>query len=148
MASIFDNVPFQGEQAGWKDNSVWLFGQALLGITDVRVNDDTDRQHVYGAGNKPIFRGTGNKAYSGTITVLRSEIVGLMKRALASGYKSLSDIPAFTITRVVHGPGGVPLYTETIKNAQFTNVQSGVGQGDLSEPVQLPFIASDIETTT
>lgn len=144
MASIFDKIPFQGEQSGWKDTSVWLFGQALLGITDVRVSDDTDRQHVYGAGNKPLYRGTGNKSYSGSITVLRSEIVGLITRARASGYGSLSEIPPFAITRVIHGAGGVPIQTQTIKNAQFTNVQDGIAQGDLMENVQLPFIASDV----
>ncbi len=131
-----------GNEYAWEDIQVNILGRLVEGITAVEYSTKRQHDNIYGRGNKPRAMGRGKKEFSGSITLLQSEVEAI-QAALPKG-KDLTDIAAFPIVVSYAPEAGGNITTDSILSARFTEVKKGGKQGDTSMPVELPLAIGDI----
>ena len=125
------------EEFSWADAQVVLLGKVVEGITAFRYKTSQNKELRYGRGNQPIGVKRGNKAYEGSITVLKSELEALKD---ASDDGSLMSLKGFDIVFSYLADDGT-LKTDIAKLAEFTESEESLKQGDGNGEYELPFIA-------
>lgn len=136
-------MKINGKEYSWGDVEVVMLGRPVLGITGIKYKSAQEKEHSYARGNKPHSIQKGNKTFDGSITLLQSEVEALL-RAVGAG-KSLEDIAPFDILVTYLPAEGVPIVTDSIKLAEFTECEKALAQGDKKMEVELPFLCLDIE---
>lgn len=132
---------FNSKQYEWANVQVVLFGRVVTGIRSVMYKITQEKEPVYGMGNKPLGIQSGNKAYEGEIGLLQSELEAIQRAA--GSENDITDIPAFDIHISYVDKMGV-IVNDTIKFAEFTEVEKGMSQGDKFMEITIPFIALDV----
>lgn len=128
-----------GKSYSWSDIKLILFGQRVVGITSIDYEEEQEKENIYGAGNSPVSRGTGNKKPTASIT-LSSEEVSALEAAAPNG--NVCDIPMFDI--VVNYTNNNRTETHVLKNCEFTKDSRKSKQNDKSIEVEMPLILSHI----
>ena len=125
------------------DLQVWLFGQKVGGLRGIEYTTKKDKEAVGGAGYDPRGIQHKRREYSGTLTILQSELEALNRSARAKGYKDILDVE-FDIVVVYASSRGM-LTTDKIRSASLSELPMGLKDGDAFSEHALPFIALDIE---
>ncbi len=135
MEGMNNGIPaINGEVYGWADIRCFINGTLVKGITSIKYEDNQTIEKVYGAGRYPLGYGKGRIECSGSITLLKEEIVALQNVA---NNGRLQDLPAFDVV-VTYLPENGILTSDVLKNCKFTKNSRDVKEGDTS-------IASEIE---
>ena len=115
-----------GKMQGWTSITVNMMGRDVEGITKISYDDNSTKENVYGAGDKPVGRSRGNYEAKATLGLYKEEVDGI-KAALASG-KRIQDVAPFDI--VVQYELDGEIRKDIIHNCEFTNNAVDVSQGD------------------
>lgn len=127
----------------WSDVHVVMMGREVTGIRGIQYDAEQEKTPIYGRGNKPRSIQKGNKSYSGTITILQSELEALQ---LAAGKNnSILDLPAFDVVNAYAPESGGTIITDIVKSIEITKVPKGMKQNDPNMEIELPFVALDIQ---
>ena len=106
----------------------------------MKFKKSVEKEAIYGTGDKPVAIQNGNYSYEGEIKILQSEYRKLSNALLGD---ILSDTYVDIVMVFAKVQGG-KIETHTIRNAQFTEAELGMEQGDKNMEITLPFIALDI----
>lgn len=138
---LFDSREFE-----WADIKVVLFSREISGLRGLTYKKTQDKEAIYGAGNRPLSIQRGNKKYSGTLTILKSEFDLLNVAAVAAGYSDIVDVPGklISITVAYKKEGDAYIKVDHIVNVEFTDFEEGMKQGEAHKEVTLPFICLGI----
>jgi len=135
-------MSFDSREFEYADTSVSILGFDLTGLRGIRYKKGQEKEAVYGKGNQPRGIQRKNKAYSGSLMLLKSDFDALNQAARTAGYEDISDVPGhlITLTCVYQKPNAVKLSVDSCINVEFTEWEDGMSQGDAFKEVTLPFI--------
>lgn len=132
---------FNTKEYEWSDVTVILAGRMIVGFRGVAYTSSQEKEMLYGKGNKPHSMQTGNKSYSGTVTLTQSELEALEK---AAGGDAL-DASFNMIVSYGNPSRGDAIKTDLIKGASITEIPKEMQQGAKFMECALPFVALDIK---
>lgn len=132
---------FNSREYEWADVSVVAAGRMITGIRGVSYTPSQEKEALYGKGNKPHSIQRGNKAFSGAIRLLQSELEAL---ELAAGGDAL-DI-SFNIVVAYGNPSkGDVITTDLLVGCEITEIPKGLNQNDKFMEIELPLIMLDVK---
>lgn len=134
------NILINGVEPGWYDLQANIGGAEIDGITALSYGEKQAKENVYGKKRTPISRARGKIEYEGSITLLGSELLPLLRR----NGGSLTAIRPFNIVVAFQVEGG-PVYTVTLYGCEFLEKKLDVKEGDLKMEFQLPLVIAKIE---
>lgn len=127
---------FNSREYEWSDVSVVVAGRMLTGIRGVSYTSSQEKEPLYAKGNTPHAIQRGNKAYSGNIKLLQSELEAL---ELAAGGDAL-DV-SFNIVVAYGNPSqGDVVTTDLLKNCEITEIPKNINQNDKFMEIELPIV--------
>ncbi len=135
------NVTFQGVNYVWNNAKIIMFNMPLIGITKFSIKAKQNKTNEYGLGNKPIYRGLGNKEYDASMTVYFDQLVQWVN-AVSNG--DILDIPYFDFPMVLVGTRVIP-QTVIVRAAEFLESPFEVAQGDTKILVDIPLVIGGID---
>lgn len=147
MLNTNNHININGIEYGWSNITCLVSGTLLTSITAISYEETQTVDNIYGIGAKPVSIGYGNFEYSASITIKRSELIGLQASAKQSGgdpFGSLQSILPFTIIVSYARPDQSGITTDILNNCSFTAVSSDNNQGDTSLDIVLPLRISGI----
>lgn len=132
-----------GNEYSWEDMEIIFLGKPIPmnGVTALSYEEKKEHTNIYGRGDKPVAMGRGKREYSGSITILQSELEAI-QRALPSG-KSMSDVTGFDIT-VSYAPKGGEVTTDRLRYCRVGGTKKGMKTGDANMEIELPLVIGDI----
>ena len=134
---------FNSKEYTWTNIKVFMFGRFVTTIRGIKYKASQEKEAVYGQGDKPIAIQPGNKSFEGELQCLQSDLEAM--QVAAGNGNDILDIPAFDIqVQYVDKVTGT-LVVDTVKYAEFTEVEKGMSQGDKFMEISLPWIALDIQ---
>lgn len=133
-------MQFNTREYEWADVSVVVAGRMVTGIRGVSYTSSQEKEALYGKGNKPHAIQRGNKAYSGSIKLLQSELEALER---AAGGDALDA--SFNIVVAYGNPSkGDVITTDLMKGCEITEIPKGLSQNDKFMEVELPIVMLDV----
>jgi hypothetical protein len=117
-----------GIDLGWSSIRLNILGASPNGVTAISYEEKQEKKDNYGAGDKPVSRGYGNKEYTATVTLTSTEVDAIQAK-LAKG-QSLTDIEPFDIQVVYQAKGSTKFVRHTLLACEFQNNGRDVKQGD------------------
>ena len=135
---------FNSKQYAWSNLEIVAFGRKLLGARAIEYKTNKEKEVVYGAGDEPMGVQHGNKSYSGTLTILQSEIEAMTRLALENGFEDITDFE-FDVVVAYVPKGGGPIVSDVIKFASISEIPKGMRQNDKFQEIALPFIALGVK---
>ena len=132
-----------GNEYAWEDIEVVMLGRPVVGIRGIEYKEEQTKTNIYGRGNKPVARTKGNKTYSGSITLLQSEVEAL--QAAAGEGKSLNDLPRFYITVAYAPKSGGAITTDILRDCEFMDLTKAMNQNDPNMEVNLMLVIGSID---
>ena len=133
-------MQFNTREYEWADVSVVVAGRMVTGIRGVSYTSSQEKEALYGKGNKPHAIQRGNKAYSGSIKLLQSELEALER---AAGGDALDA--SFNIVVAYGNPSkGDVITTDLMKGCEITESPKGLSQNDKFMEVELPIVMLDV----
>lgn len=138
MAIILDTDNF-----AFKDIRVMVNGLKISTLRGVTIKKSVDKEVLFGEGNKGQSIQSGNEEITGEVKVLQNDFEKLMVASAGD----LLDFGYFNIVAVFSRVSGGKLATYTVLNAQFTEHEIAMEQGDKNAEITLPFIALDLIKT-
>lgn len=136
-------MSFDSREFEFADVQVTVLGVPLSGLRGLTYKKSQEKELVYAQGNQPKAIQRGNKKYEGTLMLLKSDFDELNSAAIASGYEDITDIPGkeINITCVYQKTDDAgKLSTDTLLNAEFTEYEDGMKQGDKFKEISLPIL--------
>lgn len=130
------------KEYAWGEIIVSIMGRPIAGVTAIEYKTKMAKEARYGAGRQAKSIQHGKRENDGSITLMQSEVIALNRAAKEAGYKDLLDIePNIAITYLKDGI----ITNDRIVCASFTEIPSGMKEGDLQSEHSIPFIALDVE---
>lgn len=80
------------KEAEWRDINLYLGGTAVTKFTNVMYSVKQDQEHLYAGGDDPISIQSGNRSYSGSITLLKGTMDDINTAAIAAGGRDALDV--------------------------------------------------------
>ena len=144
------NMNIKSAECSWHQSEMKLFGRVIKGIRGWEIKTTRDKEHIYGAGQKPLDIVEGNVGYSGSIKILGHEIDAMNAAAKAAGYEDITELPHEAVVATVRFKKDVTSATTfmTIRGMAFTEVPDGFDQGAKNRELTLPFLAMDVDKVT
>ena len=131
---------FNSREYEWSDVSIVAAGRNVTGIRGISYTSSQEKEALYAKGNKPHAIQRGNKAYSGSIRLLQSELDAL---ELAAGGDVLDA--TFNVVVAYGNPSkGDVVTTDLIKGCEITEIPKGLNQNDKFMEVELPVVMLDV----
>lgn len=130
-----------GTVAGWNNITANMLGRDIEGITELAYSDETKKENIYGAGNKPVGRSSGNYEPKASITLYKEEVDAILA-ALPNG-KGMQDIAPFNIEVAYETDGSIR--KDRIRNVEFLGNGVDVKSNDGSITTKYDLIVSHIE---
>lgn len=123
-----------------------MLGRTLSGLRGFEFDYDVEKEHVFGAGSKPIDIQSGEEKPTGNIKVMKYEFDQLQDAAIAAGYTSILHVPheAITITCVFKKRPTDKTRTITAVGVAFQKWTVGMEANAKMAEITLPFLAMDI----
>lgn len=132
---------FNSKEYEWADVSVVMAGRSVTGIRGIEYSSSQEKEALYAKGNKPHGIQRGNKSYSGTITLLQSELEALSE---AAGSDALDA--TFNVVVCYGNPmKGDTIKTDLLAGVEITEIPKGLKQGDKFMEIALPVIMLDVK---
>lgn len=132
---------FNSKEYEWADVSAIIAGRPVTGLRGVEYSSSQEKEALYAKGNKPHGIQRGNKSYSGTITLLQSELEALEE---AAGGDAL-DARFNVIVAYGNPTEGDVLKTDLLVGVEITEIPKGMKQGDKFMEVALPVVMLDVK---
>lgn len=124
----------------WADVTVVAAGRPITGIRGVSYTSSQEKEALYAKGNKPHAIQRGNKAFSGNIRLLQSELESL---EIAAGGDAL-DV-SFDIVVAYGNPfKGDVITTDLLRSCEITEILKGLNQNDKFMEIELPIVMLDV----
>ena len=134
---------FNSKQYAWVDINVVMLGKPVAGLRGIEYKVTRQKEALYAVGKKALGIQMGKKEYSGTITVLQSELIAMQAAAKQAGYDDITDLEFDIIVSYISESGVVQ--TDKIINASVSEAPNTIKVDDLYSEHALPFIACDVE---
>ena len=133
----------------WASLQILINNVPITGVTEISYEESTQTENVYGAGNLPIARSFTNHEFSGSLTLLNSEIKSLQDAARAQGIASgdITSILPFNIIVSyipISGGEGVPV-VDILEEVQFLSNNRGVSQNDSTIETSIDLVIGSIQ---
>lgn len=144
------NVNIRTSECAWAQFEVKILGRKIKGIRGFEAKKTIEKEHLYGAGDEPIDLATGNKSYTGNITLLGFEVDAMNRAARMAGFEDILEVPheAIVITANFQKLKVDPKTFITVVGVGFTEVPQAIKQNDKNREIQLPFLAMNISSET
>ncbi|MCC8146449.1 MAG: hypothetical protein LIO93_08450 [Bacteroidales bacterium] len=141
------NVNIRTSECAWAQVEIEILGRSIKGLRAFEFSKKVEKEHIYGSGNEPLDIQSGNKSYTGSITVLGFEADTMNATARESGYEDITDIPhnEIVITAKFQKEKKDPQTFYTISGVSFTENTASMEQNAKTREIQLPFLAMKIE---
>ena len=133
-------------ECAWHHTTVTILGAKVIGMRGFDFDKKVDKEAIYASGNEPVDIQTGNKTYTGTITVLKYELDKLNDAALAAGFEDITEVPheAITITCTFQKRLLDPKRVIVAAGVAFNDLKAAMTQAAKFTEVQLPFVSMKI----
>lgn len=131
-----------GNMQGWNQVTCQMLGRDVEGISAIKYDDSVKKENVYGAGQYPIGRSSGNYEAKCSLTLFKEETDAIQK-ALPAG-RRMQDIAPFDVIVEYQRPNG-SIMKDVIRNCEFTNRAVDVKQNDGTTATEYTLIVSHIE---
>ena len=132
---------FNSKEYEWADINAVIAGRIVTGIRGIQYSAAQEKEALYAKGYKPHGIQRGNKSYSGTITLLQSELEAL---ETAAGGDAL-DASFNVIVSYGNPLNGDVIKTDLLVGVEITEIPKGMNQNDKFMEVALPVIMLDIK---
>ena len=137
------SVRINKREYAYGDLQVWLFGQLVGGLRGIEYTAKKEKEVLYGQGRMPRAIQHKRREFSGTLTILQSELMALNSSAQIAGHTDIMDVE-FDIVVVYASQNGV-ITTDRILSASVSEIPEGMKEGDAYSEHALPFVAMDIK---
>lgn len=134
-------MSFNSREYEWADLTLILGGTDIAEIRAVKYGEKIEREAVYAKGRNPHSIQSGNIAYEGEITMLKS---GYDKLVLAGG-GSILGLNLDGLFNFGNPSEGNALNTNRAIGIRFTEAMTDIKQGDKFNEITLPFICLNIQ---
>jgi hypothetical protein len=134
---------FNSREYAWSNLQVLMLGRIVTKIRAIEYDTEREKDYVYAAGDDPHAIQYGNKKYSGTLTLLQSELEAMTRYAIKNGYDDVTDFDFDVVVTYVSKEGVT--VTDTVLNASVTKIPKGMKQGDKFMEGALPFMALGVK---
>lgn len=144
------NSNIRSSECAWHHSEVKVFGRTVRGLRGWEWKKETEKDFLYGSGQKPIDIQEGNTKCTGSFKVLGFERDAWNKAAQAAGYDDITSVPHEAIVALIsyRKLATDPITTITVRGVAFTETGGGLDQGAKNEEVTLPWLAMDIVPVT
>lgn len=132
-------MAFNSRQYEWAELTCIAGGRDLTGIRAVEYTEAIEREPVYAKGRNPHAIQSGNASFTGTLTVLQSELIALENAGNGSILSLSIDV------EVTYGNPPSALRTDRIEGVRFTEVPKSLKQGDHYMEIAIPFVALNVQ---
>ena len=138
MAGVIQKIG--GKPVEWADLNAAIEGvdmsQDLKGL---KYGVKTEREHIYAGGDDPQSIQSGNRSYTGTITLLERAVRAMHAAAIAGGGRDLTDL-IFNLTIKYRQAGVRGIRILVLEGVQISEFEEGMMQNDKEMPITLPFL--------
>ncbi|MEG2495517.1 MAG: hypothetical protein RSB32_07455 [Mucinivorans sp.] len=131
-----------GQEYGWGDIIIFMWGQPVLRARAIEYKTSQQIEPLRGAGRDPLANQCGERSYTGSITVLQSELEAFNRTARSKGYKSIVGISADIVVQYMKD---FIVEVDKIDGATFEESAKGMKTGDLHGEHTIPFKALGIQ---
>ena len=144
------NVNIRTTECAWADLEVKILGRTIRGLRRIEYSKTREKEHLYGSGAEPLDIQSGNKAYTGSITLLGFEADAMNTAAQAAGYEDITEVPheAIVLTAKYQKTLLDPKTFVTITGIGFSEDTTSMEQNAKNREIQLPFLAMNITKVT
>lgn len=136
-------MAFNSKQYQFSDISVVVLGRTLQGFQGVKYSVKTEKEPVFGRGNRALSIQKGNETIEGELMLLQSEVEAL--RAAIKSVNPLYKLTDISFDIVVTYGDGLTSATDIILGAEFKEYEKGMEQGDKFMEISLKFLALDLK---
>lgn len=143
----FDNLTqFNSDEYAWKDLKAVVAGRPVAGIKELKWKTERTTNVVHASGVDPHTITRGNKMYSGTLSMLQSEIEALIEAAQQK-YGANADLTdtVFDITVAYSVSPTTRIKVHQILAVHIESFEMGHKQDDGANEISLPFKAMKIK---
>jgi len=126
-----------GTEYSFADIRIKIGNTEIPGTTAIEYNITQTKENIKGASDQPVSRGRDSKEYTGTITLLQSELELLREQAIDG---DITNLGVFEMQVSYTPPDALKLTTHILSNAEFLEDPAGGSAGDTSLPQAVPFI--------
>lgn len=131
---------FNSQEYEWSSVTAIVAGRNVTGLRGIEYSAAQEKEALYAKGNKPHAIQRGNKSYTGTLTLLQSELDALQQ---AAGGDAL-DVRMNIIVSYGNPSRGDVVTTDLLRGVEITEIPKGMKQGDKFMEVALPVIMLDV----
>lgn len=146
MTVIPNEVPIliNGSTYNWAQVRIQFSNMTtpIIGVTNISYSSAREFENVYGTGDQPIARSSGNVTYEASITLYKDEVKRIQD---ASPFGDITLLEPFEIIVSYRSTIADKITTETLKNVQFTSNPTAIAQNDKTISVELPLIIAGIK---
>lgn len=136
-------VRINNREYAYGDIDVYVFGKKVVGLRGINYEPAKGKHALISSGYGPRSIQHGPRGYSGTFSILQSELDALNRTARARGYKDILDVD-FDIV-LVYGDEASALTTDKIYCASVEKFNRGMKVDDFYCEHTLQFIALDVD---
>jgi hypothetical protein len=133
---------FNTKEQEWSDVGIRIDGAELIKCTGIEYSCKQKQEHLYAAGNKPIGIQSGNREYSGTLTILNSCLDELNTAAIAAGAPDILGV-SFDIVVSYAAATARDEVIEVLMGCRVSEAPKNWKQGDMHAECKLPFLFLD-----
>lgn len=130
------------KECAWHQTTLKILGATITGIRGFEFVKNVEKEFLHAAGNEPIDIQTGNKTYTGSLTLLKYEVDKMNEAAKLAGYEDITEVPheAITATCVYRKRATDKPSTVTCAGVAFSSLTNAMQQNAKMTEVNLPFI--------
>lgn len=114
----------------------------IIGVTAINYSSEREIEAVYGSGDQPIAKSSGNVTYNSSITLYKDEVKRLQD---ASPLGDITLLAPFEIVVSYRSDILDKITTEVLKNVNFMSNPTSISQNDKTISVELPLSIAGIK---
>lgn len=131
----FDGV----KEVEWADVRFIFGGSILARATGFEYGVETEKEHVFGAGDQAYGIQSGNRTPKGSITMTMTHLNVINAAAVVAGGRDIGDIEADIVFD--YKPQGTrPPVADACRSCQFKGWKKAMKQNDKKDEVTLEFL--------
>jgi len=135
---------FSTKECEWNDLDVYVNGVKCAKVVDFEAGVKAEKQPLYAAHDEPISIQSGNRSYTGKLTLLKGAADDMWDAAVAAGGRDTTDI-VFNVQGSFQAAGSRSLSTLTCTGCEVSEQMFKLAQNDKSMKVDLPFVFLGLE---
>jgi len=137
---------FTTGECAWAQTQLKFLGRTVTGSMGFEFDYDIDKEHLFGAGSKPLDIQSGNEKLTGNLKVLKYEFDGFTDAAQLAGYSTLAHVPhpLILITCSYKKFANSKMRIIEANGVSFMKMNVGMEQNAKHTLITLPFLAMAI----